>query len=198
MAWQGRARPGTARRGMAWELSSSTSTRVHEMTISTSQPKEITREAITRWEAQRPALKRLNDATLDKPRGHTITPAELVAIAGGPKEFEKAKGYWKKSILWLRGITIEYEAAIKAYRFINVEAHLTTRHDRVMRSAERKHRLESLRLSLIRDNDMESDHQRRLRLLQREQHNSAAGKINAAREASRIALAQPETLPKII
>jgi hypothetical protein len=66
-----------------------------------------------------------------------------------------------------------------------------------MRAAERKHREESLRLGLVRDMDMESDHQRRLRVLLMGQHSDVAGKIESQREFARLALIQPETLPQI-
>jgi hypothetical protein len=162
------------------------------------QPAEVTRELVEQWEKRRPALKALNDATLDKPRGWSSSKAELVSLAGGEIEFQKAAPYWKRCVLWLRGITVEYEAAIKGYRFIEAERHLTVRQARVMRSAERKHREEALRLGLIRDADMESDHQRKLRVLLMNQHSDTAGKIEAQREQTRIALIQPETLPSLV
>ena len=118
------------------------------------QPKEVTRELVAEWEKSRPALKALNDATIDKTRGFAITKNEAVKIAGDEDEFQKVAGYWKKSILGVLGITIEYEHASKSYRFIEVERHLTNRHQRIMLSQERKHREESLRLAVIRDADM--------------------------------------------
>ena len=162
-----------------------------------SQPAEVTRELVSQWETRRPALKALNDATLDKPRGYAITKLEAVALAGSEEDFKKAAAYWKRTILWLRGITVEWEAATKSYRFIEVERHLTLRQNRVMQAAERKHREEALRLGLVRDTDMESDHQRRLRVLLMNQHAETAGKIEAQREYARVALIQPETLPRI-
>lgn len=161
------------------------------------QPKEVTRDLVAAWEQKRPALKALNDATLDKDRGYAIQKARAEELAGGPIEFQKVATFWKRSILWLKGITIEYEAASKSYRFIEVERHLTARHDRILRSQEKKHREESLRLALVRDADMQSDHQRKLRVLLMNQHNDTAGKIESQREATRIALTQPETLPRL-
>lgn len=163
-----------------------------------SQPKEVTRELVAAWEQKRPALKALNDATLDKKRGYAIQVARCHELCGGEKEFQKVVGYWKQSVLWVIGITIEYEAASKSYRFIEIERHLTNRNARVMRSAERKHREEVLRLGLIRDADMETDHQRRLRILLMNQHGDAAGKIESQIEYSRLAISRPETLPKIV
>lgn len=162
-----------------------------------SQPKEVTRELVAAWEQKRPALKALNDATLDKERGFAIQKARAVEIAGGEDEFQKVATYWKRCVLWLKGVTIEYEASSKSYRFIEVERHLTARHDRILRSQEKKHREESIRLALVRDADMKSDHQRQLRVLQMDQHNRTAGLIETQREASRIALTQPETLPRL-
>lgn len=170
---------------------------VARRTKKTAQPAEVTRELVTQWETRNPALKALNDATLDKDRGYALPRDEAFRLAGGEEEFRKVATYWKRSILWLRGITIEYEAATKAYRFIEVERHLTVRHNRVMQSAERKHREEALRLGLVRDTDLGSDHQRKLRVLLMGQHNETAGKIEAQREHVRIALLQPETLPRI-
>ena len=51
---------------------------------------------------------------------------------------------------------------------------------------------------LIRDGDLASDHEKSLRMLLMNQHNDTAGKIEAQREHSRIAMAAPETLPKIV
>jgi hypothetical protein len=172
-------------------------TAVARRTKQTAQPSEVTRDLVGQWEARRPALKALNDATLDKPRGYAIPKAEAVTLAGDEKAFQKIVVYWKRCILWLRGITIEYDAATKSYRFIEVERHLTIRQSRIMRAAERKHREESLRLGLVRDMDMESDHQRRLRVLLMGQHSDVAGKIESQREFARLALIQPETLPQI-
>ena len=163
----------------------------------TAQPAEVTRELVAQWERNRPALAALNAATLDKTRGYAIPRAEAIQIAGGEVEFRKVANYWKRSILWLLGITIEYEAATKAYRFIEVERHLTRRQERIMQAAERKHREEALRLGLVRDNDFENDHNRRLRVLLMNQHSDTAGKIESQREFARLALMQPETLPKI-
>ena len=66
-----------------------------------------------------------------------------------------------------------------------------------MRSAEKKHRMEALRLRVIRDGDLSSDHERSLRLMLANQHSDTAGKINSQREAARIAIAQPETMPRL-
>ena len=163
-----------------------------------SQPKEVSRELVSDWEKRYPALKALNDATLEKPRGYILPKAEAVLLAGGEKEFSKASGRWKQSLLWLRGITIEYDHSEKGYRFIEVSSHLTTRQERVMRSQEKKHREESLRLALIRDIDVATDHMRSLRVLLMQQHSDTAGKIESQREYARLALKQPETLPRIV
>lgn len=167
---------------------------------STSQPKEITRELIAQWEQLRPALKALNDATLTMNRGEEITKERCVALCGGDEKLFKNMGkYWKESLLWLRGVTVEYVHATKAYRLIEVERHLVDRTNRVMRSAEKKHRTEALRLALIRDDDFNgNDHQRQLRALLMKHHNDTAGKIEGQREMARIALVQPETLPRIV
>ena len=160
------------------------------------QQTEITRELVTQWEAKRPALKRLNDATLDKPRGWSITKAELIAIAGTEVEYEHVKGYWRECLKWIRGITVEYAASIKGYRFIEVEYHLTKRQNRISKRAEKLHRQEWSNLAVIRDADM-SDHQRRLRVFSMDQHARVAGTIEAARNHHNIAVTQPETLPRI-
>ena len=204
---RGRARFGWARLGSVG-FGKGTEFQIHERTIDmatavarrtkqTAQPAEVTRELISQWETRKPALKALNDATLDRPRGFALPKAEAVKLAGGEKEFQKVATYWKRSILWLRGITIEYEAATKAYRFIEVERHLTLRQTRISKSAERKHREEALRLGLVRDGDLENDHNRRLRVLLMNQHSETAGKIESQREFARLALIQPETLPRI-
>lgn len=163
----------------------------------TSQPSEVTRETIAGWEQKRPALKALNDATIEKPRGYSIQAAKCWELCGGKGEFQKIAAFWKRSLLWIKGVTVEYDAAAKSYTFPLVEQHLTRRYARVMVSAERRHRGESLRLALMRDGDMSTDHERRLRLFQMAQHNDTAGKIEAQREHARIALANPETLPRI-
>lgn len=159
-------------------------------------PREITRENISKWEQRWPALKALNDATLDKARGYSIAVAECERICGGEKEFKKVAPKWKAAVLWVLGITVEYDHGAKAYRFIDVARHLTDRHQRVLRRHERTHRSEWQRLAVMRDADM-SDHQRRLRVLEMHQHNDAAGKLEGQREHARLALERPETLPKI-
>lgn len=173
------------------------STAVTRRPRATSQPQEVTRELVSQWEQRKPSVKSLNDATLDKPRGYAIPAAEAHEIAGGKEEFQRASTYWRRSLLWLRGITVEYEHATKSYRLIEVERHLTDRHQRVLRAAERKHREESIRLALIRDADVETDHNRRLRVLLMGQHNESAGKIESQREFARLAMVQPETLPRL-
>lgn len=160
---------------------------------------EINRELVQRWEVQLPALKQLLDETLDKDRGFEIPKERCLEICGDAKMLGKVLPRWKDAIVWLRGITIKYEPARKSYRFINVHEHLTERNDRIMRSSERRHREEALRLNLIRDVDMgDSDTQRKLRVLIVQQHIDTAGKLNAQREMARLALSQPETLPSIV
>lgn len=172
---------------------------VNTLARTTAQPRPVTRELIQQWESSRPSLKALNDATLEMKRGEEILKTRCVELCGDEEEFKKVARFWKESMLWVRGVTIEYVHATKAYRLIEVERHLHDRHSRVMKSAEKKHRSESLRLALIRDDDFETnDHQRQLRVLLMQQHNDTAGKIEAQREHSRIAMAQPETLPKIL
>lgn len=161
-----------------------------------SAPQEVTRTLVAAWEQKRPALKALNDATLEQPRGYAIQAARCVELCGGEEQFRKVARYWKQTIMWLRGITIEYEHASKSYRFIEVDRHLSNRQQRVMISMERRHREEAVRLGLIRDVDME-DHQRRLRALFMNQHSDVAGKIESQREHARIARLQPETLPRM-
>lgn len=165
---------------------------------SNSKTKEVTRELVSAWEQRYPVLKKLNDATLDKNRGELIPKAELVTLAGSEKEFNRVKEKWADSIVWLRGIKLAYDHANKGYRFITTEEHLVDRFSRVMKSSEKKHRNEALWLGLIRDADFENDHQRKLRVLQMQQHTDTKGKIEAQREHMRIALAQPETLPRIV
>lgn len=160
------------------------------------RPKEVTREIISRWETKYPALKALNDATLGKGRGFEITRADAVRIANGAKEFNRIAGKWKDSVLWLDGITIEYRAKIKGYRFILADEHLIDRQKKTSVRLERTHRMEGVRLSVIRDADM-SDHQRKLRALLSNQHFDTAGKIASQRDIARIALTQPETLPRL-
>jgi hypothetical protein len=159
--------------------------------------KEITREAVMQWEEKHPALKRLNDATLDKSRGFAITRADAVALAGDEETFRKVRNYWMRSVLWLCGVTIEYEHKTKSYRFIEVDRHLIDRQNRILRGQERKHREEAVRLGVIRDADVATDHQRRLRALMMNQHIETAGKIEGQREFARLALTQPERLPRI-
>lgn len=163
---------------------------------SASAPQEVTRTLVAAWEQKRPALKALNDATLEQQRGYAIQAAKCIELCGSEEAFKKVAKYWKQTIMWLRGITIEYEHASKSYRFIEVDRHLSNRQQRVMVAMERKHREEAVRLGLIRDNDM-ADHQRRLRALFMNQHSDVAGKIESQREHARIARLQPETLPRI-
>lgn len=165
---------------------------------SSSQPKEVTRELVSEWERTRPALKALNDLTLDKPRGFMLAKSTAVEAAGGEEQFKKVANHWKSSLLWLRGITVEYEAVSKCYLFIEVERHITVRQNRIMKSQEKKHREEGLRLALIRDADFQSDHERSMRVLLMSQHHDLAGKIEAQREHARLALLAPETLPRIV
>lgn len=201
-AWLGAARQGKAWRGKARGQISTNNKKENEMSTvarrATSQPKEVTRELIAAWEQKRPSLKALNDATLTRPRGYAIQAERCIEICGTKEEFSKVAKFWKMSVLWVSGITIEYEPASKSYRFIEVERHLTNRNERLLKAVERKHREESLRLSLIRDADLESDHRRALRLLLRNQHSDAAGKIESQREFARLAVTRPETLPKIV
>lgn len=194
---QGRAGPGEARRGAARRCLARvqvTKFSQHEKKIM--ELKEITRETIEGWEKTRPALKALNDATLDKPRGFAIAVVECHRLAGGEERFKKVARYWRLSVMWLTGITIEYEAGSKAYQFIEVERHLTHRHHRMMKAIEKKHRQEWQRLGVMRDKDM-SDHQRKVRMMAMDQHTRSAGIANANREHHRIALTTPETLPQI-
>jgi len=157
----------------------------------------LTREAITAIEARYPALKALNDATLDKPRGFIIAKAEAVRLAGGEKEFAAIRNRWKDSVLALRGITVEYKHAIRGYRFILAGEHMSERHMRILTATERKHREEALRVGFIRDEDIESDHQRRIRVLVMGQHSDLAGKANAQIEHARIGNLRPESLPRL-
>lgn len=159
-------------------------------------PKEVTRETISRWEQTRPALKALNDATLDKPRGWSITKAEAERIAGGPVEFRKIAQHWRDSLLWVRGITVEWRHADKSYVLIEVDSHLSKRHQRVLASSERRHRSEWQRLAVMRDQDM-TDHQKRLRAFAMQSHSDTAGKLAAQRDHYAIAQTSPETLPRI-
>lgn len=192
----GMALPGEAWHGKGAKHITQEETMATSLVRSTAAPKEVTRELISAWEQKRPALKALNDATLGKPRGFAIQKAKCVELCGSEAEFQRVADRWKRSVLWIDGITIEYEHASKSYRFIEVERHLTDRHSRVMKAAERKHRQEWQRLGVIRDADM-SDHERRLRVLLMDQHASAAGRIEASREHHRLALTKPETLPRI-
>ena len=162
-----------------------------------SQPREVTRELVAKWELKWPALKSLNDATLDKPRGFALARNEAFELAGSEAAFKKVAKYWKRTAVWIKGITIVWEAATKSYRFIEVDWHFTEYQEKMMVAAERKHREEALKLGLIRDNDLESDHQRRLRVLLMNQHSDTAGKIESQREFARLALVQPETMPRI-
>jgi len=169
---------------------------MRSMTRKTAAPTEVTRELVAAWEQRRPALKALNDATLDKPRGYAIQAERCIELCGGAEEFKKVARFWKDCVKWIRGITIEYDHASKSYRFIEVERHLTHRHEQVQRSLERRARREWQGLGVIRDEDM-SDHQRRIRMLAMDQLSGVAGKIEASREHHRIALAAPETLPRV-
>lgn len=159
--------------------------------------KEITREVIERWEQHWPALKALNDETLTLDRGQEIAVERCVAICGDESSFRKIAKRWKECLLWLRGITVEYSRKSRAYRMLQVEEHLCDRNTRVMLAAEKRHRTEALRLGLMRDEDLRTDHQRRLRALMMHQHSDTAGKIEAQREHARIGYARPETLPRI-
>lgn len=167
-------------------------------TRKSSQSKEISREMVEAWEKRHPSLKALNDATLDKPRGYVIAKSDAVAMCGGEKEFGKVASKWKECVLWLRGITVEYDHKSRGYKFIQVDGHLIDRNDRILRSHEKKHREESLRLGLMRADDLSSEHHQKLRVLQMNQHSDIAGKLNAQREYVRLALRQPETLPRIV
>ena len=149
------------------------------------QPKEVTREQIAEWEKRRPEVKALNDATMDKPRGFLLPREQAWSLCGGESIFKKVAKYWKQSLLWVRGITVEWDHANKGYLLIDTDRHLTKRQSRVQRSAEKKFREEALRLGLMRDEDFDSDHQRKLRLLFMDQNNDSAGKIAAQRERLR-------------
>lgn len=162
----------------------------------TAAPKEVTREDIARWESTRPALKALNDATLGQPRGFSITVEECIRLCGDEATFRKVAKHWKDAVLWVLGITIEYEHKSKSYVFTSATHHLTTRHSRVMSAAEKRHRAEWQRLGVMRDGDL-TDHERRLRVFSMDQHAQVAGKIEASREHHRIAVTRPETLPRL-
>lgn len=185
-AWRGK---GTEFHKWGWKMT--------RLARDTAQPKEVTRELVSQWEEKWPCLRLLNNATLDKARGFSISIAECERICGDKKTFRKISSYWKRCVMWLLGITVEYEHTTKSYRFIEVERHFVTRNGRIMRAAERRHREESLRLALIRNSDLETDHRRAMRVLLMNQHNDTAGKIEAQREHARIALAAPETLPTL-
>lgn len=157
---------------------------------------EVTRELVSQWESKFPELKQLNDMTLDKPRGYAIDVATIARICGSRKTLMKVLRFWRESVKWLRGITVEYHYPTRAYRFIEVDRHLGDRHQKRMRSIERQHRAEWQRLAVIRDDDM-TDHQRRLRAFAMQQHQDSAGKVEASREHYRIATTCPETLPRI-
>lgn len=162
----------------------------------TAAPKQITREDIARWETRRPALKALNDATIDKSRGFSIAVDECIRLCGSESDFRKVASHWKTSVLWVLGITLEYEHKSKSYVFTTATHQLTTRHARVMASAEKKHRQEWQRLGVMKDEEL-SDHERNLRLFAMDQHAQVAGKIEASREHHIIALTRPESLPRI-
>lgn len=166
------------------------------ITRKTAAPKEISREDIARWEARRPALKAINDATMDKSHGFAITVSECVRLCGSEADFRKIAAHWKTSVLWVLGITVEYEHKAKAYVFVTAAHQLTTRHARVMAASEKKHRQEWQRLGVMRNADL-TDHERALRLFAMDQHAQVAGKIEAAREHHRIALTRPESLPRV-
>jgi hypothetical protein len=164
-----------------------------------SNEKELTRESIDALERQFPALKALNDETLDKPRGFVLAMAEAIRLTGGDeKAHKKAIKLWKECVLWLRGITVVYDHKNRGYRFTSVTEMLIDRQQRLSKSQEEKHRIESVRLAVIRDPDFSSDHERRMRLLLKQQHDDNRGRLNAQREHARIAYATPETLPRIV
>jgi len=168
--------------------------------INVKQPKPLNDQIIANWEVRYPALKALNVATGDKPRGYRVTKPDIVAICGGEKQFRQVAARWKQCILARRGITIEWRAGPRDepgwYEFLEVSQHLISRHHRLLAGSERRHRAESLRIGLINDGDM-SDHERRLRVFAMNQHSDAAGKLSAQRNYLAIAIERPETLPRL-
>lgn len=166
-------------------------------TIHVRQPRQINRDDVSKWESVSPELKRLNDATLDKPRGYVLTKADAIAICGDEAAFKRVVLKWKDCLLWLRGITAEWCHAERGYRFIDTHYHLTVRNQRLLASIEKRHRYEALRIGLIDDGDLGSDHARRLRAMVAQQHSDDAGRASSQREAVRLAMARPETLPRV-
>jgi len=156
-----------------------------------------TEERIQRMEVRYPALKALNDFSTDKTRGYIMPRETAIQLCGGEKEFKRVAMRWRMSILFRRGITVDWSAKDKGYLFVTVEHHQTVRNQRRLAAIERTHRMESLRLGLIPDDDFESDHQRQLRILELEQHARQANVIASNREHVRLALQRPETLPRL-
>jgi hypothetical protein len=166
--------------------------------ISTKQPDQVTREVLSQWESRWPALKALNDATLCMKRGEAIEVEKCHRICGDKEQFKKVASKWKQGILGVLGIMVRFRPKpLPAYEFVSVDYHLGKHHDRTLARAEKMHRSESLKLAMMHDDDLATDHQKRLRLFQRNQHSDAAGKINSLRDYNRIAIERPETMPKI-
>jgi len=170
-----------------------------EKMIAVRQEKELTRDSIKVIESRHPKLKTLNDETMEKPRGYTITKEEIQRITGisEDREMSKLLANWKRCILWLRGIDVIYSHKIAGYEFVSVQKHVSVLFDNRMASAERKLRKEGQKLLMIRDDDFESDHQRSLRIHLAQQAHDSAGKINSQRSMSLMWNSKPETLPKL-
>lgn len=160
-----------------------------------SQSPAVTREDVDRLEQKYPELKSLNAATLDKERSFLITKEECVRICGSEKGFNRIRTKWILCVLWLRGITVEYEHVSKGYRFLSVAYHLGDRHRKKLQKYEKTHRDEAQRLGVMRDDDL-NDHQRRLRVAAMESHANIAGNLNAALVRHETARVLPDTMPR--
>ena len=162
------------------------------------QDRQLTRDDVSRLEIGNPKLKPLNDATINQPRGFSITKHELLAIIDEPDERTQKKiiKQWKACIFWARGITVDYSAKIRGYVFPCADSELRGGHDKRLAAQERRLKKEALRLAVIRDDDL-TDHDKRRRMLLANQVNAAASKINSSRSMAMIWNRQPETLPRI-
>jgi uncharacterized protein YchJ len=203
-AWPGTARPGTAWHGkgangsffLTFAKGSDMDTNGQKMKSISVRQERIDAAQVTSWELRYPALERLNAATLDKPTGTMFPRQQLWDICGGTDEFKKVCQRWSKCMM-LIGKTVEFVMKERAYIIRPIDYVLKERHQKQLASSERRHRKEALRLALIPNDMIESDHEKRLRMFNMHQHNETAGKIEAQREQARIGVERPETLPQM-
>lgn len=159
------------------------------------EAQQIDRTQIADKEKRYPAVKALNDETLDKPRGFILPVERGWEICGSEDEFKRVVGHWKECVQLILGIFVKYSHKHRGYEFVTTDQHMKEVIPREQRAIEKKLRTTSTRLAMIHDDDLGSVEEKRLRLFLVEQASAAAGRMNADRERARIAFERPETLP---